>query len=155
MTFLKAFSLKSKTCFWHNSPWVILIPSLPYALVYHSQMFPRYIGPFQLSWIFFSMYKEIAISFFLFLYWPLNAAVPSIVMLPSPGVKRVWEIWVTYIQERLQSAHMHAQHLVSTCMKWVVFMSDTLKSLWLYVMIIGQHRTILTKDELVSSNLRV
>ena len=104
--FFKKSSLKFWSTFWALQPIGHLgsLPSLrSCALFTYVPTFHRAFS-ILLNFLFPPTHKAIAISFFLFLCWPLNVAVPTIVMLPSPWVTvSLGTVTQMHIQERLNS----------------------------------------------------
>ena len=116
----------SKASFGSQSPWVTLRPWLAVAWCTITYV-PTLYGPSQFFWIFFSVHKEITISWLLFLYWPLNVAVPSIVMQPFPWAKvSLGNMTQIYIQERVNSVTCPVKS-VDTFRRRVLLMPNTLR----------------------------
>lgn len=149
--------MNPKPPFWPHSPWRGLWLSLAYALEYHLPMFSCYIGPSQLFWFFFfraqgDRYHLISISVLVpqcSSSFYCNAAFP--------WLKWVWEMWLRYISRKgwhqltctIKICFIHAYG------RWGLLMPSTVVGMWPFVMIIGESRKILMKNEFVLYNIRV
>lgn len=124
MTFLQAFSLKSKTCFWYNSPWSLWFPLYLMSLYTIHKCSHVIYGLFSSPENFFFNVQG---DHYQLLSIPVLAPKRSSSFYCNaafPRVKRVWEILVTYIQERLRSVHMHPLNI------WLVLQEVSSVHVW-------------------------